>query len=167
MQLSKGFLEIDAPNNKLRYTLENTKLELSEVLHWSAVTRSAESAANVAVSIASLSSEFTSTDKESKNAINELREFGDTISDLFTRSLKSFISHNSEDAHKVLDKQAEYSVTLLDNWPIDLIDEPTGKILLLVRNLEKISVYARKIAEATINCEASRKSELIHDGAFH
>ena len=51
----------------------------------------------------------------------------------------------------VLEQVSQFSATNQRKWPISEISSLEGPLILIIRHLEKISVYERKIAEAVID----------------
>jgi phosphate uptake regulator len=173
LNLENGETELDRLSYHMMRTLqlcildywmaEQVDLQLSEVLHWSAVNRSAESATDVALSIARVSTSFEETTDEEKEILNELSILGDTLSDLYTRALNAFIKSDSKESHKILNIQEKHSITRQGKWPVMVKSTDNPDLVVITRNLDKIGVYIRKIAEATIDCESARKLEFTEE----
>lgn len=171
--LENGETELDRLSYHMMRTLqlcildywmaEQVNLQLSEVLHWSAVNRSAESATDVALSIARVAPSFEESTEEEKQVLSELSTLGDTLSDLYTRALNAFIKSDYKDSHKILNIQEKHSITRQGKWPVMVKSTDNPDLVVITRNLDKIGVYIRKIAEATIDCESARKLEFTEE----
>ncbi|MHA2252317.1 MAG: hypothetical protein ACXAD7_18270 [Candidatus Kariarchaeaceae archaeon] len=156
---------IDRQSNQMMRTLqlsifdfwmaEKVNLPMSEILYWSAVNKAAESAADLAVAISAVGPMLGSSNISARVS-KDLRNLGDKSNDLFSRAMKSFITADYEEAHRVLKEQGKSSATIQQKWPIEAVEGLSTNITLVMRHLEKIGSYARKIAEATIDCESAR-----------
>ncbi|MDH5404737.1 MAG: hypothetical protein OEY49_19700, partial [Candidatus Heimdallarchaeota archaeon] len=80
---------------------------------------------------------------------------GNNVENLFTNSLEAYTAKKPEIAHQVLNDQRTISISLHRKWPISSTDKLDGTSSLILRHLEKIGTYARKIAEATLNRDAA------------
>ena len=138
---------------------EKVNLPMSEILYWSTVTNAAESAADLAVMISELAPIIDQAQLK-PDVRKNLYNMGKQAEDLFSRSMRSFIRRDYQEAHAVLADQAKSSLTFQKRWPIEAVDEMQSNSALVVRNLEKIDSYARRIAEATIDCGAARVAYL-------
>ena len=171
--LENGETELDRLSYHMMRTLqlcildywmaEQVNLQLSEVLHWSAVNRSAESATDVALSVARVSTSFESATDEEKLILEELSDLGDTLSDQYTRALNAFIKSDYKESHKILNNLELTSITEQRAWPVIVGSTNNPDLVVIARNLDKIGVYIRKIAEATIDCESARKLEFTEE----
>ncbi len=134
---------------------ENVNLPMAEILYWSTTTKAAENGADLAVAIAKASStiDLSGIDKE---LLNQIYELGEMTTGLFSKALAAFINHEYEVAHEVLETISKHSATAQRKWPVSKITDLDGPMILIIRHLEKIGVYARKIAEAVIDCESAR-----------
>lgn len=138
---------------------ESVNLPMPEIIYWSTVTKATENAADLTVAIAK-TAPTTNMINLPPNIRNELFELGEVVTQLFSRALSSFIQNDSGEALQVLEEQAKTSATTQIKWPIASADQLGASTTLIMRHLEKISAYARKIAEATIDCEAARVAYL-------
>lgn len=156
---------IDRQSNQMMRTLqlslfdfwmaEKVNLPMSEILYWSTVNKAAESAADLAFAIASLAPIIASI-RLSNTTRNDLYKLAQKSSNLFSKSMKSFLLADKNEAHNVLVEQAETSIKIQQKWPFETVEGLSTNVTLMIRHLEKIAIYARKIAEATIDCEAAR-----------
>lgn len=137
------------------FMAEKVNLPMAEILYWSSVTRSVESASDLTVSIAELGTMIDKS-KLPKKFVEDLVNLAIKIKDLYSDSMKSFINDDYELAHDILNQLINKSITDHKKWPIQ-IDHSTEPVLyLVIRNLEKIAVYTKKIAEASIDCESAK-----------
>lgn len=157
---------IDRQTNQMMRTLQLALLDfwiadqvglpMSEILYWSTVTKSAESVADLAVAIAHLSKNIT-MDTETMEMRKNLHNWGISVTDLYSRSMKSFIHDDYQESYLVLEEQAKKSITIQKKWPIDS-QNIENNLILVMAYLEKITGHARKIAEASIDCEGVKNS---------
>ncbi len=171
--LEKGETELDRLSYHMMRTLqlcildywmaEQVNLQLSEVLHWSAVNRSAESATDVALSLVRVSTSFENPTDEERQILDVLFDLGKTLSDLYTRALNAFIKSDYKESHKILSIQEQHSITKQGKWPVKVRSTNNPDLVVITRNLDKIGVYIRKIAEATIDCQSARKLEFTEE----
>jgi len=141
---------------------ENVGLPMAEILYWSTTTKAAENAADLMVAISEIATTIDPSTIE-QAVREEMNNLGELVTNLFSTALRSFIENDFEAAHQVMEEHDMLSAKTQKKWPITEFRALGGNMILLLRHMEKISVYARKIAEATIDCEAARVAYNSHD----
>jgi phosphate uptake regulator len=156
---------LDRQSNQMMRTLqlslldfwmaERVNLPMAEILYWSTVNKAAESAGDLAFAIASLAPILRPIQIDNR-VKSDLHTLGNQSSKLFSKAMKAFISADSEASYLVLQEQAKSSTTIQQKWPIQSVEGLSSNATVMLRHLDKIGTYARKIAEATIDREAAR-----------
>ena len=133
---------------------ERIQLPPGEILYWSTVTKAIESASDLAVAIAHTAPIVPHSDFETLK--RHLLKLAKTTSDLYSRSVSTFIEHDTIEAHKILIEERINSEASQTRWTMETVTEMNTNVALVIRHLEKISAYSRKIAEATLDCASAR-----------
>lgn len=162
-------VSMDRQTNQMMRTLQlalldfwiadHVKIPMAEILYWSTVTKSVESSADLAVAIAHTSAQIDIS-KTDRKVLEDLYKMGEKVTDLYSRSLKSFIKDDYLESYDVLEEQAEISIIIQKQLPTS-IDQFNESFVLVLVYLDRISAQARKIAEASIDCEGAKTSALI------
>jgi len=162
-------IAVDRRTNQMMRTLQLAQLDfwiadkvnlpMAEILYWSTVTKSVESTADLAVAIAHTSREVD-IDQIDEKAKLQISEMAANVTKLYSQALKSFIEDDYMASYQVLEEQSKTSTTIQKKWPTS-IDHYSDQLILVMVYLEKISSHARKIAEASIDCEGAKRAREI------
>ena len=157
-------IAVDRRTNQMMRTLQLAQLDfwiadrvnlpMAEILYWSTVTKSVESSADLAVAIAYISKEVDISHVD-KTILKQIYEMGENVSNLYSRSVKSFIEDDYMESYLVLEEQSKFSTIIQKKWPTSITKYSESFIRVMVY-MDKISAFSRKIAEASIDCEGAK-----------
>jgi phosphate transport system protein len=178
-EAARAVVDVDARVNDRYLELENRCVELFALQQPVAgdlrfitasfkILTDLERIGDLAVNLARYAREMDHRDPVSSVATDDLDDIGDRVGDLLERSLEAYAAEDSESARRVVAgddeidalcrhasetltrELIEHEATAEDAWGVERLLDDVSRVLLAIRDLERIGDHAVNVAARTV-----------------